>query len=201
MIILGIDPGTGRTGWGVISSTPLEKIKPKIVYIAHGCIVTTQIDVMEKRLHILHDNINDLITSHKPDCIIIEHIFFGRNVKTAISVSQARGVIMLSASLHGLPIFEYTPSTVKLSLVGSGKAEKKEVQQTVRRILNSNSRTLAFNGKKDKDFDDSADALAIAIHHVFKITSPEVVISRPVKQKKKLQKKAETKVKKKKSSV
>lgn len=198
MIILGIDPGTGRTGWGVILSKPLEKIKPKITYIAHGCIVTTQVNVMEKRLHILHETINELISIHKPDCLIIEHIFFGRNVKTAISVSQARGVIMLSASMSGLPIFEYTPSTVKLSLVGSGKAEKKEVQQTVRRILNSNSRTLAFNGKKDKDFDDSADALAIAIHHVFKIANPTEVIAKPVKKKLKVKKTVETKVKKKK---
>lgn len=198
MIILGIDPGTGRTGWGVISSAALEEIKPKIVYIAHGCIVTTQVDVMERRLHILHDNINELILLHKPDCVIIEHIFFGRNVKTAISVSQARGVIMLSASLHSLPIFEYTPSTVKLSLVGSGKAEKKEVQQTVRRILNSNRRTLAFNGKKDKDFDDSADALAIAIHHVFKITNPTEVFVKPLKKKLKVPTTAVTKVKKKK---
>jgi crossover junction endodeoxyribonuclease RuvC len=198
MIILGIDPGTGRTGWGVILSKPLEKIKPKITYVAHGCIVTTQVDVMERRLHILHDNINALILLHKPECLIIEHIFFGRNVKTAISVSQARGVIMLSASLHGLPIFEYTPSTVKLSLVGSGKAEKKEVQQTVRRILNSNSRTLAFNGKKDKDFDDSADALAIAIHHVFKLANPTETTAKPVKKKVKVKKAQETKIKKKK---
>jgi len=198
MIILGIDPGTGRTGWGVISSTPLQKIKQKITYVAHGCIVTTQIDVMERRLHILHDNINELILLHKPECLIIEHIFFGRNVKTAISVSQARGVIMLSASLHGLPIFEYTPSTVKLSLVGSGKAEKKEVQQTVRRILHLNSRTLAFNGKKDKDFDDSADALAIAIHHVFKITSPAGIDVKPLKKKLKTKKAAVVKIKKKK---
>lgn len=198
MIVLGIDPGTGRTGWGVISSTPLEKVKPKIMYVSHGCIVTTQIDVMERRLHILHDTINELISSHKPDCVIIEHIFFGRNVKTAISVSQARGVIMLSASLHGLPIFEYTPSTVKLSLVGSGKAEKKEVQQTVRRILNSNRRTLAFNGKKDKDFDDSADALAIAIHHVFRIASPNEVFAKPLKKKVKAKKAVGAKIKKKK---
>lgn len=160
MLILGIDPGTGRTGWGVIHA------KQKIKYIAHGCIVTDQVDVMPKRLHLLHDNINKLIETYKPECLIIENIFFGRNAKTAISVSQARGVIMLSASIFSLPIFEYTPSTVKLSLTGHGKMDKKVVQETVRKILNTTSK-LAFNGK-DKDFDDSADALAIAIHHAFK---------------------------------
>jgi crossover junction endodeoxyribonuclease RuvC len=198
MIILGIDPGTGRTGWGVInqlkkSSThtldrkitksPTSKDKknkvtstfeiqsivlPKITYIAHGCIVTEKTSSMSERLLLLHRSLNSLIEKHSPDCIIIENIFFGRNVKTAISVSQARGVIMLSAAIFNLQIFEYTPSTVKLMLTGSGKADKKGVQQTVRRILNTNSRKLAFNGKKDKDFDDSADALAIAIHHALK---------------------------------
>lgn len=161
MQILGIDPGTGRTGWGVIHA------KRKIKYIAHGCIVTDQIDVMPRRLQLLHENINKLIEMYNPECLIIENIFFGRNAKTAISVSQARGVIMLSASMSSLPIYEYTPSTVKLSLTGHGKMDKKVVQETVRMILNTSSK-LAFNGK-DKDFDDSADALAIAIHHAFKV--------------------------------
>jgi crossover junction endodeoxyribonuclease RuvC len=76
---------------------------------------------------------------------------------------------MLSAALFDLPVFEYTPSTVKLSLTGSGKADKKVVQEVVRVLLDSNSTILAFNGKKDKDFDDSADALAIALHHARKI--------------------------------
>lgn len=167
MRILGIDPGTNRTGWGII--TREEDTATKLKYIAHGCIVTEKINTMPERLLLLHSNLNSLIQKHTPNCVIIENIFFGRNVKTAISVSQARGVIMLSAALFDIPIFEYTPSTVKLNLTGSGKTDKKGVQQTVRRILNSNSRKLSFNGKKNKDFDDSADALAIAIHHAIKI--------------------------------
>ncbi len=168
MVILGIDPGTNRTGWGVISKKTSKK-EPGIQYIGHGCIITEKINTMPERLHLLHTTLNGIVEKNKPDCIIIENIFFGRNVKTAISVSQARGVIMLSAAVFDLPIFEYTPSTVKLSLTGSGKSEKKEVQATVRRLLNTNSRKLAFNGKKSKDFDDSADALAIALHHAMKI--------------------------------
>lgn len=168
MIILGIDPGTNRTGWGVITKGTPEEEPTAIKYIAHGCIVTEKINTMPERLLLLHGTLNNIIQKHTPHCIIVENIFFGRNVKTAISVSQARGVIMLSAALFNLPVFEYTPSTVKLSLTGSGKTEKKGVQETVRRLLNSNRRRLAFNGKKSKDFDDSADALAIALHHAMK---------------------------------
>ena len=168
MIILGIDPGTNRTGWGVITKNVEEVNGKSIKYIAHGCIVTEKINTMPERLLLLHGMLNDIIQKHTPHCLIVENIFFGRNVKTAISVSQARGVIMLSAALYNLPVFEYTPSTVKLSLTGSGKTEKKGVQETVRKLLNSNRRRLAFNGKKSKDFDDSADALAIALHHALK---------------------------------
>lgn len=171
MIILGIDPGTNRTGWGVITRKPRKKDELHIKYVAHGCIVTEKINTMPERLLLLHVTLNELVKTHTPDCLIVENIFFGRNVKTAISVSQARGVIMLSAALYDLPVFEYTPSTVKLSLTGSGKTDKKGVQETVRTILNSNSGVLAFNGKKEsKDFDDSADALAIALHHAMKLT-------------------------------
>lgn len=168
MIILGIDPGTNRTGWGVITKDVEETTVGNIKYIAHGCIITEKINTMPERLLLLHGTLNTLIEKHTPHCLIVENIFFGRNVKTAITVSQARGVIMLSAALFNLPVFEYTPSTVKLSLTGSGKTEKKGVQETVRRLLRSNRRTLAFNGKKAKDFDDSADALAIALHHAMK---------------------------------
>jgi crossover junction endodeoxyribonuclease RuvC len=126
---------------------------------------------MPERLLLLHANLNELVKKHTPDCLIVENIFFGRNVKTAISVSQARGVIMLSAALYDLPVFEYTPSTVKLSLTGSGKTDKKGVQQTVRDMLETKTKKFAFNGKKDKDFDDSADALAIALHHAIKLNT------------------------------
>jgi crossover junction endodeoxyribonuclease RuvC len=171
MIILGIDPGTNRTGWGVITNTPSKNGSLDVSYVAHGCIVTEKINTMPERLLLLHGTLNELIKKHSPHCLIVENIFFGRNVKTAITVSQARGVIMLSAALFDLPVFEYTPSTVKLSLTGSGKAEKKGVQEVVRKLLNSDNKKLAFNGKKDKDFDDSADALAIALHHALKIVA------------------------------
>ncbi len=169
MVIFGIDPGTNRTGWGVIEQAQDQSV----AYIAHGCIVTEKINTMPERLLLLHANLNDLVKKHAPDCLIVENIFFGRNVKTAITVSQARGVIMLSAALYDLPVFEYTPNTVKLTLTGNGRAEKKDVQATVRKMFRTNSRKLAFNGKKSKDFDDSADALAIALHHAIKFGRQE----------------------------
>lgn len=169
MIILGIDPGTNRTGWGVISKKASKKEVIKVDYVGHGCIVTEDVNTMPERLLLLHVNLNEIIKKSKPDCIIVENIFFGRNVTTAISVSQARGVIMLSAALSDLPVFNYTPSTVKLSLTGSGKTEKKGVQEAVRKMLSLDDKILAFNGKRDKDFDDSADALAIALHHAIKL--------------------------------
>lgn len=167
MTILGIDPGTGRTGWGVITN-PTTK-DSELSYVAHGCVVTEATKKMPERLFELHVRINELIETYNPHVIIVENIFFGRNVKTAIAVSQARGVIMLSTALFNLPVYEYTPSTVKLSLTGSGKSDKKVVQDHVRKVLESTAPHLAFNGKKDKDFDDSADALAIAIHHAFTV--------------------------------
>ncbi len=167
MIILGVDPGTNRTGWGVITTL---RGRERIKYVGHGCIITEkEVHTMPERLMTLHFDLNGLLKKYTPDCLIVENIFFGRNVKTAISVSQARGVIMLSAAIFELPVFEYTPSTVKLSLTGSGKTDKKGVQQTVRKLLGENSKKLAFNGKESKDFDDSADALAIALHHALKL--------------------------------
>ncbi len=174
MKILGIDPGTGRTGWGVINKFSIvdednKKEDGKVLeYVAHGCVVTDKKDQMHKRLLVLYKAIRKIIKDYEPDCIVIEQIFFGRNTKTAISVGQARGVAMLSAAEIDVPVFEYTTISVKHSLTGYGRAEKKDMQKIVKLILSKNKRTLPFNSK-DKGFDDAADALAIAIHHAFKI--------------------------------
>lgn len=181
MIILGIDPGTGRTGWGVIKklearsqsqalalSQNLELVNSaRIKYIAHGCVITTQEDLMPKRLLILHNSINKIIRKFNPDSIIIELIFFGKNTKTAISVGQARGIVMLAAAEYNIEVFEYTGIAVKHHLSGYGRSDKKDMQKVVRRLLNTNKRKLPFN-TKDRGFDDAADALAIAIHHALK---------------------------------
>lgn len=172
MLILGIDPGTGRTGWGIVDHTEGED---KVAYVAHGCVVTGKEDPMHKRLLILHNSLNEIINEYNPQCMIVEQIFFGINSRTAISVSQARGISMLIAAKKKLPFFEYTSMQVKSLVGGSGKTEKKEMQKVVRRLLSKNSQTLSFS-TKDKAFDDAADALAIAIHHSWRLIGKDKVI-------------------------
>ena len=166
-IFLGIDPGTGRTGWGVIKKD-FSDGKVLTEYVAHGCIVTEQSDTMPERLLVLSQSLSKIIRDFNPECLIVEQIFFGRNVSTAISVGQARGVIILSAAQNKIPVFEYTSISVKHGLSGNGRLEKKDIQQIVRKLLSKDKRKLSFN-TKDKGFDDSADALAIAIHHARKL--------------------------------
>lgn len=163
MYILGIDPGTGRTGWGVIQ---VEE-GTNITYVAHGCIVTTLDDLMHNRLQLLYEQLSEIIKTYSPHCMVVEQIFFGVNTRTAISVSQARGVILLTCSQSKLQLYEYTPISVKKTISGSGKAEKKDMQLIVRELLKLTDDVLSFSSK-DKAFDDAADALAIAINHAWR---------------------------------
>lgn len=166
-IFLGIDPGTGRTGWGVIK-TENNGNGFTLEYVAHGCITTDMVDTMHKRLQILHEKLQVIITEYRPQTVIVEQIFFGINTKTAISVSQARGVVMLAIATNDLIMNEYTSGSWKHGISGNGRMEKKDIQMVVRKILHKNSAKLSFN-TKDKAFDDAADALAIAIHHAYKL--------------------------------
>lgn len=149
MKILGIDPGTATTGFGVI-----EKIKGKFNTIDYGVISTPKDLPMSNRLLIVFNDLEELIAKHQPDTIAVEQLFFAKNVTTAISVGQARGVVLLAAQKADLSLKEFTPLQVKQSVTGYGQASKKQVQLMVQKIL------------KLKDIpkpDDAADALAIAI--------------------------------------
>ncbi len=179
MIILGIDPGTATTGYGVIK-VPDDILGREFDYdlelVDYGCISTSKEDVMTKRLLELHHGMENLIERFRPDLIVIELLFFGANTKTAITVGQARGVVMLSAGTHSVPIHEYTGPQVKLMVAGGGRADKREVHEGVRRFLGKNGRKTrellnpSISGKRRKKFaDDAIDALAIAICHVLKI--------------------------------
>lgn len=163
MYILGIDPGTGRTGWGVIELKEPEEI----IYIAHGCILTEKDSLMQDRLLLLHNLLSEIVEKYKPHQVAVEQIFFGMNSKTAISVSQARGVVLMTMAKHNVPFYEYTSISVKHYLSGNGRTEKKDMQELVRKLLSKDSVALPFSAK-DKAFDDAADALAIAIHHTWK---------------------------------
>ncbi|MBI4038161.1 crossover junction endodeoxyribonuclease RuvC [Candidatus Daviesbacteria bacterium] len=176
MIILGIDPGTATTGYGVIK-VPDDILGRKYDYgielIGYGNIFTDKGKPMPDRLWKLSRELDDLIKKYEPHQIAVEMLFFGANLKTAIAVGQARGIVMLSAAKHGISITEYAGLSVKLMVAGSGKADKDQVHEGVRKFLGGNGprhKKLKVNWKGGH-LDDATDALAIAICHVIKLAS------------------------------
>lgn len=151
MIILGIDPGYAIVGYGVI-----EYKNNHFSVVDYGAILTDAGTPFNIRLEKIYDGLCNIIEIHKPEAMAIEKLFYNNNAKTVIDVSQARGVIMLAAQKNGVSAFEYTPLQVKQSVVGYGRAEKKQVQEMTRRILAL---------EKIPKPDDTADALAMAICH------------------------------------
>lgn len=151
MIVLGIDPGTAIMGYGVI-----KQQGSKYVPLTYGVLRTPKEHSTADRLKQLFEGLNHLIETYQPDTISIEELFFNQNVTTAITVGQARGIALLAASLHAIPVSEFTPLQVKQAVVGYGRAEKQQVQYMVQRILGL---------EKIPKPDDAADALAIAICH------------------------------------
>jgi len=146
--ILGIDPGFGRVGWGVI-----EKKGSSWKHIAHGCIETSTKKDFLDRLEDIYKELKLVIKEFEPDFSGVEELFFVKNVTTGIKVAQARGVILLTLRQAGLPVVEMTPLAVKQSVVGYGRAEKRQVQEMLKMVLNMKT--------KPKQ-DDAADALAVA---------------------------------------
>ncbi|MGB8954869.1 MAG: crossover junction endodeoxyribonuclease RuvC [Tumebacillaceae bacterium] len=151
MRILGIDPGYGRTGYGVV-----DVVGNRMKSVEYGCIETKPNTPMPDRLFDIYGAVKEIIARLQPEAMAIEQLFFAKNVTTGIDVAQARGVVLLAAREAHLPIGEYTPMQVKQSLVGYGKADKKQMQEMVRMFLG-----LAQIPKPD----DAADGLAIAITH------------------------------------
>jgi crossover junction endodeoxyribonuclease RuvC len=151
MIILGVDPGTATTGYGII-----EEKAGNLSLVDFGVILTKPDHTLEQRLEILYDQLSDIIDEYNPDEIAIEELFFSTNVKTAMSVSHARGVILLATQKAGIPMSEYTPNQVKNGICGYGSADKKQVQKMVQMLLKLS---------ESPQPDDAADALAVAICH------------------------------------
>ncbi len=155
--ILGIDPGYAIVGFGVIDHSA-----GRFSLVDMGAITTEADMPFEARIKAIYLDMCELISTYKPDEISIEKLFFNTNQKTAIDVAQARGVTILPAIMQGLPIYEYTPLQVKSSIVGYGRAEKKQVQEMVRTMLHL---------KEVPKPDDTADAVALAITHGLSITT------------------------------
>lgn len=156
-IILGLDPGTATTGFGIV-----KDVKGQVEYVDCGCIVTSKGISPSERLLTIQKSLEILIKKYQPDILAVEKLFFTKNITTAISVAEARGVILVTAAKHNLEIAEYTPLQVKQTLTGYGKADKQQMQRMVKSILK-----LQNIPKPD----DAADALAIticAIHHAVK---------------------------------
>ncbi len=153
MLALGIDPGTATTGYGLVRETQQGQLEA----VKFGVILTPAGELPEKRLLYLYQQLKKLILLHRPDSAAVEKLFFQRNVTTAISVGQARGVILLSLAEAGVAVTEYNPLDVKQAVAGYGHAEKGQVQQMVKALLDLEDVPRP---------DDAADALAIAICHL-----------------------------------
>lgn len=151
MRILGIDPGTGILGFGVI------EIQGRTAQLVDAGVIRTPVKEDDAiRLETIFDELTDIIVATKPDIMSVEKLFFAKNVTTAMTVAQARGVVLLCGRQAGMPIFEYTPMQIKQAVTGYGKADKKQMQEMVRVLLKL---------KEIPKPDDCADALAAALTH------------------------------------
>ena len=151
--ILGIDPGTATMGWGVI-----RQEGNRLRYVQHGAIITPSGWEMSRRLGRLFDGVTELLRGYRPEAVAVEELFFNTNVSTAITVGQARGVALLAAYRAGVEVAEYTPLQVKQAVTSYGRAEKRQVQEMVKTLLNL---------REIPKPDDAADGLAVAICHAF----------------------------------
>ncbi len=154
MIIIGIDPALTNTGWGIINYSIENN---KISFIADGTISTNPKDSLQNRLRHIHDNIQFIIDRYNPTDCAMEESFINTNARTSLKLGMARGTILLSFAIRNIPVFEYTPTKVKQSISGSGRADKNQVGAMVKILL---------PGCKVPHSEHSADALAIAITHI-----------------------------------
>lgn len=151
MRVLGIDPGTAVTGWGVV-----ERRDGRVAHLAHGAVTTHARMSLATKLAAIHAALAELCGEWRPDVLALEQSFVGRNVQSAFRLGEVRGVAMLAAAAAGIVIAEYSPATVKLAVTGTGRAEKEQVQRAIAREL----------GVVERLVPDAADALAIALCHV-----------------------------------
>jgi crossover junction endodeoxyribonuclease RuvC len=152
MLVLGIDPGTAITGWGIV-----EQDGDSLALVDYGTVTTAQGAPLTERLQVIYRELSQILSTHRPDVVAVEKLFFSKNVRTALVVGHARGVVLLAIADAGLPLHEYTPLEVKQSVSGYGRASKEQVQKLVQILLG-----LDFIPEPD----DAADAIAVAICHI-----------------------------------
>ena len=163
MRVIGIDPGTAIVGFGII-----DYIEKKYKVVHYGCIYTSKDLPMEKRISAIYDELDNILKKYSPTHMAVEDLFYFKNAKTIISVGQARGVILLCGEKNNIPQVSFTPLQIKMGITGYGRAEKKQVQQMVQRILKLSEIPQP---------DDAADALAIAITHINSLNSGYIIAS------------------------
>ncbi|KAF1073276.1 crossover junction endodeoxyribonuclease RuvC [Methanogenium sp. MK-MG] len=152
MIVVGIDPGIARVGYGV-----LERTARYPTPLAYGCIETKSSLSQSQRLREIYESISQVLDDYSPACVAIEQLFFSRNTTSAMQVSEARGVLLLAAVQRDIAIAEYTPNQIKQAVTGSGRADKHQVQEMMRRLLRLQEIPRP---------DDAADGLAVALCHI-----------------------------------
>lgn len=154
MIVIGIDPGSLKTGFALIEVTG-----PRMKYLSSGTILLESSDHLAKRLLHLANDFDLLLKKYKPDVLAIESLFFAKNAQSALKLGHARGILLMKAAKAGLEVFEYTPAEVKVSIVGSGRAQKDQIAKMIK-ILLKLPKNFKFNSP------DQSDALAISLTHV-----------------------------------
>jgi crossover junction endodeoxyribonuclease RuvC len=154
MLVLGLDPGLATTGYGLVA----ESLDGDLSLVAYGAITTAPGQPLPGRLLAIDRELAALTAAHRPDAVAVEELFFSRNVTTALAVGQARGVVLLGAARADLPVYEYRPMEVKQAITGYGKAPKRQVQEMVRMLLELDHVPQP---------DDAADAIAVAICHLY----------------------------------
>lgn len=155
MIVMGIDPGVAKLGYAFIK---VKERREELEAIDYNCITTDSKLTPGERLKIINNELNKLIKKYKPEIMAVESLYFFKNLKTALPVSQAKGVVLLTAAKKKIPVCEFTPLQVKMAVTGYGKAEKKQVQKMIREILKM---------KEVPKKDDAADALGVALCYLF----------------------------------
>ncbi len=161
MRVIGLDPGTRHTGWGV-----LDRVGTRISHVDHGIISPRESDPLAKRLVVIFDGITEVLERTKPDAAAVESIFFAKDASAAAKLGHARGVLLLVCAQAGLPVFEYPPARVKRTVTGSGRSDKAQVAQMMRAILRLTEVPKA----------DAADALAVSLTHLQSAQSRAIVL-------------------------
>ena len=152
--VMGIDPGTGRTGWAIVDGN-----KSRQDLVEFGCITTKPNSKASYRLEIIFNEIEELVDRYKPDVVAVEELYFFKNAKTVIRVAEARGVAVVALQKKGMEVYDYTPLQVKQAVTGYGRAEKSQVERMVESILKLKN--------MPKKYDDAVDAIAVALTHFF----------------------------------